>query len=350
MNSCFSFNQFVRDIGDLYCKTKLASIENLYIKLAQSFDYSNFGSWLKNIISSNSKVSQDFKGSLSDPNTLDYILELNNINNNWSNFSQKGTDGVLQNLVTQYQLGEKAAKIPRLFNGIITSALVPKLYTLYPNPLKAINELINSGQLTLSADSDKVAENLKNDAELILSEYGKSKKQMKEESEKIFYFLLDRFSKDISSALQSIGRNDLAQSILSQKILWRPDLLSGILPMSESNLIQGGMLGELARNISYKTLYDNGNLNSIYEQVKQSIFHFAGMIDKRNIDALRHEEMADQDLKSMQEGGKFNERQRDVKNQGTDNIDISATKWLNPEILTMISYFLYALYLQVSRN
>jgi len=325
------FDNFLRDLSALYCKTKLASIENEFIKLAQSgFDYNTFGSWLSSELRTSRKGS--LLSKLSSPNSARCILELNNLTFEIGKIEEKD--------FYPYLIKKYASDISFL-NNLFNCIYVKDLYTYYSEPLNLISNLISSGTIRDVKD-DTLVKNLEIDYRIILSEYENAKSVMVEKSKEKFLFLLNKFSNDVAGALTDIGREDLAQQILSSKILWRPDLLSTVLPMSNTNRIQGGMIGRLISDIIYK----QNNPSSTYEYIKSKILDFAGVINKKDIDVLKNEYRADKDLYSMQEDKGFS----DEKMESTDMNNISSDKWLDPNVLTMISSFLYGLYLQTTKG
>jgi hypothetical protein len=177
---------------------------------------------------------------------------------------------------------------------------------------------------------------IKKDLQIIAQYYNRQQLQQEEISKDMFGILLNKFSQDIGMALENIGRKDLADKIVSGKILFRPDLLSQIIPVGYVDFAMGDKIREILSNSGY----GNKSPESVYEYIKKEALDFVGAIDKKQYDLNQGRDVMRGDMDSLQKGQEIQDTKRLPLN-------ITETQWLHPRVLAVISATLYALYKKI---
>ena len=324
------FKNFVKDVGELYCKTHVASIEDCFIRLSQATnntDITDFMAW----IGDQKKSKSGVKSLLAQPNIIlpafEYVANVNT-RVNAINKDTKASDEFQQQLFTHNpQEIEFINTMASLLGDFeVSSILIPFIPAF-----------------TLIAKRSRIPphnqEMVKKDLITLMSNYKTQQVQQAETLKESFVVLLNKFSQDVGKALENIGRKDLADKIVGGKLLFRPDLLSQVVQIGHVDPYMGEKVNEIVRHCFYEA---RGNVEAMYDYIKREALDFVGAIDKRYQNVQQETQQADQDLASIQQGKGLNDKTPSSIN--TNDIEL-----LQPRSLAMISTTLYALYRRLQR-
>lgn len=319
------FKDFIRDVGNLYYKTRLSSIEDCFIRLSQEveqIDILDFVRWLGSEKKSTGKDS--IRKNIAIPELFDVFNYLYDITVRFKS---------VQNDLGKFRK-EVFNQNPRLIEIIATMNTLLDDYSVNSIllPFQSAIQLISKVFPIPPYDEAMV----RRDLQVIIQAYGHRIEQQADTLKDLFIILLNRFSQDIGKALENIGRKDLADKVMSGKILYRPDLLSQILQVGNIDFV----MGDKIRDIISNALHKNRNPDAIYEYIKKEALDFVGAIDKKQYDLQRDKDIEQGDLEEIQKG------QGLQKSKGLP-VDVTESQWLQPRSLAIISATLYALYKKI---
>lgn len=325
-----SFYLFTKDLRDLYLKTKLSSIESLYLKCAQSYA-SVFGNWiLKN---------NEIRDSLADPQVYDALKVLVRIRT-------KYPDSVSQSDVIKYFMNNTSPAIPVIvaFNQLLTTPL-ENILTPYKDIIVATSSFQGDMPDAEAVKSDlEIIQKLFLDAQSGTKDkkiYAPKKGTKTQQKMQMFSWLLKTFSADISKAASNVGLDNFADAI-SNGAIAKPETLSRYVNGIDIN----AFTWEYARKMAKFINQNLGELsyNSNYNFVKEKAMSFVGFTDP--IELLKLYNLRDEniDMTQLMDPDKVDES---VLMEDVESLSVSDAQWLDPGLLSILSAFFITLYTQL---
>ena len=209
----YEFKEFVTDVRNLYLLTKIPSIENCFLKLAafeKKIDAIDFIRWIEQ--EKKSKQKNKLENIIS-TKELPYIFSYLYRCQSRLDFFTKNPSELKKEL---FKHDPRIIEIIATLNSLLTDYSVNGILLPFKDSIGLICKAVPFKPFQ--------PEIIKRDLEIIYKDYNSFLHQQVEELQDLFVKLLNRFSADIGNALTKIGRKDLAQKIMSGKILFRPDL------------------------------------------------------------------------------------------------------------------------------
>ena len=319
------FKCFVKDVENLYYKTRLSSIEDCFIRLSQEaeqVDALDFIRWLnseKKVKGKNSVYRYVTSPELF--TVFDYLYDLT------TRFkSIESAPGKFR--MELFNQNPKLIEMINTLNVFLNDNDINSILL----PFQSVIQLIS--KIFPIPPRDELM--IKKDLQVIDQYYNRQQSKQNETSKDLFGFLLNKFGQDIGMALENIGRKDLADKIVSGKILFRPDLLSKIIEFGYVDPVMGEKIKNIVSNAIYKDPQD------AYEYIKREALDFVGSIDKKQYDEKQRVEMMQNDVENFQSGS-------GITQQKINPIDIESSKWLHPRSIAIISTVLYVLYKKIAK-
>jgi len=330
-----NLHKFGNDIRDLYVETKNSDVEDLFIRIAQSYNQ-NLQKWL-----SYGHTIQTVKPLLSDPEVYDALLVLNQIR------SKHPVSVSVPDIISFFDKSKSSSLFPIVvsFSGIqndqAESVLAPfkdivNTCSVFEADIEISLESITQDLVTVhNSFMDYVAG--KNNGE---KEFKKQKKPTKREQKmSMFAGMLRRFSGEIESAARRIGQNDFADA-LGKGILANLNSMKQHAPVGD---IDTYMWNEAAR-ISKSVLQNLGDLNvdSNYNFAKERCMHFMSMISTADLLAFYKGRSGDVDMSSFMDEETMPDES--VLGKELQSLSITDAQLLNPDYLAMVSAFFMSFY------
>jgi len=215
-----------KDLKNLYLKTSVKSIENLFLKLAQE-NYNDFFNWLK-------KHKNDIK--INDGRLIQVLLALNELRNKHPSAYNRGELISFLALPANAKYFEYSGYF-KAFIDILNDPDIGKILT----PFQDI--ILNSNVISDVSNPVPDQTSLLNDLKTIFSEYVKYgeadhsgetrkvlKKGKKQKKIDLFSYLLTNMSNDLADAALSLGSQHMHDQFKAGIIL-KPDALGELMDM-----------------------------------------------------------------------------------------------------------------------
>lgn len=320
------FKNFTKDISDLYCATKIASIEDCFIRLSEvsnGIDAISLIRWLN--VEKKSKGTNSIRRQIATPELFDVFEYL------YSLLSRiKSIQGDLSKFrIEVFNQNPKFIEIINTMNDLLKDYSARSILYPFEPAISLVSRVF-----PIPAHNEEM---IKKDIQLIAQVYESRLAEQEESIKNLFIILLDRFSQDVGQALIDVGRKDLSDKITSGKILYRPDLLSKVIQVGHVDFV----MGDKIRNMISHIIYESRTPEASYQYIKKEALDFVGVIDKKQYGQEQDENKMQEDLTSLQKGSP-------LPNTKPNLINITSSQLLQPRSLAIISAILYALYLKVS--
>lgn len=317
------FKGFVKDIENLYYKTRLSSIENCFIRLSQGLDRIDiveFNAWLNGEKRSKGKKDSIYS-NIGIVEVLDALEYLYSVMVRYGAI-QKDTGRFRSEL---FNLPPKVIEIISTMKELLGDSSVNGILLPFQPSIELICKIFPIPPYDVGM--------VKRDLQVIINAYNNKQAQQIDSLRDLFMSLLNKFSLDIGKALEKVGRKDLADKIISGKIMFRPDLLAQILPVGNIDYV----MGDKVRDIVSHIMYSNKNPEAVYEYIKKEALDFVGTIDKKQYELQRGYEEMEEDIEEMKQ-------EKMPKTTKKQPMDITESQWLHPRSLAIISSTLFSLY------
>lgn len=335
MRKSLSIFEFLNDLKDLYCRTKISGVERSWIKVSQAYEQA-FGQWLES--------NQDIRNDLNNPQVYDAFIVLKNLRERYPSFDNK----LALQLFTQ-GVGKKSPFmtaspwISDLGNFLGDSDVESILYPF--------RDIITSFSFIKPADSSHVPNKdlIKDDLMTIRDgymeaiqadeggtgedEYGdfqRGKSTVSQKRIQMFSYLLRRFSEDLAMAASRSGMDDLASAFRSG-ILANPTALAQKAPMMDINPYMVNGVNGIVKDVMRSVQPEDQDAN--YNYIKEKALRFVGAVSPRQV----------QDVYKRREEGYGMQSFMDENASKMPSVSDSPTlsvedaTWLTPEVLTILS-------------
>jgi hypothetical protein len=311
------------DLNSLYCFTKDARIENLFIKIAES----------------NENEIQEFLNLLYDgkfkklSHLKKLITALKNIQNTPA--------GLTPSEFVTYSLNTFPASVPIIISlSQLRNLNLPILHPLskklaltghfqkgkdeeIESVLKDITTLNNELQNFLKAKTESEYED-----ELVAKQ---PKQNKKEKIRTMTMFLVDKFGAEVTSGFQNSHLASVASKIGDS--LLNPASFLTLVP--DAKFINAGMLAQEAISIAKEVLkkIEPHNFDSNYEFIKARVFRFAGVISSSEF-SVYYNKILMRDLNKTY--GTTHDSDMSV-----ENLNVHPSQWTNPTAIILLSQTLF---------
>jgi len=325
-----SFYLFTKDLRDLYIKTKLSSIESLYVKCAQSYT-NTFGNWvLKN---------NEIRDTLADPQVYDALKVLVRMRIRYP-------DGISHGDVIKYFVNNTSPAIPVIvaFNQLLTTHL-ENILTPYKDIIVATSSFQGDLPNTDVIKSDlETIQKLFLDAQSAVKDkktYVPRKGTKTQQKIQMFSWLFKSFSGDVSKAASNSGLNNFAD-VINNGALAKPETLSRYVDGIDINGFTWEYAGKMAK-------YINQNLGELsynpnYNFVKEKVMSFVGFVDPIELLKLYNYRDENIDMTQLMDPDKADES---ILMEDVESLNVNDAQWLDPDLLSMLSAFFITLYAQL---
>jgi len=331
--------KFSNDLRDLYIKTKDSNVEDLFIKVAQTYN-DNIQKWL-----SSEKAIGSVKPQLRNPEVYDALLTLKKIRARHpisisvpeviAYFDKSKESSVFPIIVSFASIeNDKAESVLAPFSDIITT------FSSFSADIEIPIESIIEDLITIHTAFVEGIEDKKSTG---TQEYERTKKQtLKQKKINMFSGMLKLFSGEIEGAARRIGKDDFANA-LAKGVLVNP---TGIKQHVDIGNIDPYMWNESRRLVKFVMAnLGDVNVSQNYNFAKERCMYFMSMINEKDLLNLYDHRRQEIDMsKFMDEDSPVDDFTLD--NMKTDIRSISATdvQLLNPDYLAMVSAFFISFY------
>ena len=279
--------KLAKDLSQLYAKTKIKSIENCFIKIAQALD-SEVKDWLSKA------VKLGYKSSLKNPFVLDALIQLTHL--------KESTPGITAAIFVKMVMEEDKNGKPNPLKQFlpvfisfreIANSTGSAILSPYKSVLDATSNMSNG------ANTASIAQDIKTLDNMFRSELDKkinspfeddmlnSKKKMtkKEKLGNLSHYLKRRFSEEISLAYEKIGELDTVGFTNEPSLLGDPAQIATKMFPTYRSKASLDILGERAIKIAKDILNlpDLQDYDYVYNYLKNRVMLSASIIDKDQV-------------------------------------------------------------------
>jgi len=324
--------KFSNDVRDLYVKTKISDVEDLFVKIAQTYEQ-NLTTWLT------SKPSKsNVKPQISNPSIYEALSVLEQVRQQYPD-----------TFTSADLIGYKGKKPITPYLPLIASFAYVQdeeaQSVLFP-----YKKIINVCATLKSPDSGKLLmseiplENIAQDLKLIheafvnrdspkpKDEFQKTKKETKKEKKRnMFSNLLEKFSLEVQGAARRTNMNDFAIA-LGNGILANPMALKKYVSLPDANTYMWNEIRRLVK-VVLRNL-DRSDVQSNYNFIKERSMYFTSMISNEELTEFYKSRLGNTDFSQFM--GENNLPKEPLEEE---TISITDAQLLNPEYLSMITMF-----------
>jgi len=338
MNSRILFN-LAKDVLHLYSYTHDRRLENVFLRLSQSFE-GTLSDWLKN----SSKMS-DLRKRVRSTVILDAILFLQKVKNDYPSGISKS------DLVTKYFVGKSSDSLIHIIKGFIPLLSHPEVSDILA-PFAHIIQLFDVFSITNPDNPSALVDDLK----VILSDFNEYRSEMvnkpfdeepllksqkltkKQKQEGLLNYLTFKFSEEIAKSFEEVNRQDIADAIrigpgeaAGGSMLLDPKAIYGLFP----NKVGSPMALENSARKNVKEALKNiepSSYEKTYNDIRNSILTSSGMITFEQNQEFYYKQM-------------LNRSQQGTADQPMESIPVEAIKWIypSPSALKLLSLILFSM-------
>jgi len=330
-----SLHKFSNDLRDLYVKTKDRSVEDLFIKVAQTYNQ-NLQKWL----SSETTINL-VKPQLRNPEVYDALLTLKKMRIKHpisisvpeviSYFDKSKESSMFPIIVSFASIkNDKAESVLAPFNDIIVTC------SSFRSDIEIPIESITEDLITIH---NLFVQKLEEQKPSGTQEYEKTRKQtVKQKKVKMFAGLLRLFSGEIEGAARRIGKNDFADAI-GKGIIVDPSGIKQYVPIGDINPYMWNEARRIVKAV-VSNLGDS-NTNTNYNLAKERCMYFISMISAEDLLSLYDQRRQEVDVSLLMDEGKTID---DNMFNNAKSLSSTDAQLLNPKYLAMVSVFFMAFY------
>jgi len=332
-------HKFSNDLRDLYIKVKDNNVEDLFIKVAQTYNQ-NLQQWL-----SSETTIRLVKPQLRNPEVYDALLTLKKMRAKHpisisipeviAYFDKSKASSMFPIIVSFASVkNDKAESVLAPFSDIIITC------SSFSSDIEIPIESITEDLITVH---DSFMENFDAREPSGVDEYKKSKKKtIKQKKIDMFSGMLRLFSGEIEGAARRIGKDDFANA-LAKGVIVNPN---GISKYVKTGNIDPYMWNE-ARRILKSVMANLGDTNVAqnYNFAKERCMYFMSMIDEKDLLSLYDQRRQEVDMsKFMDEDNPMDDSTLDNIKTDIKSISVTDAQLLNPDYLAMVSAFFISFY------
>lgn len=321
---------FANDVLDLYCRTGISKIEDIFIKIA-NIDVAAFWHWLMR----NGKV---IKEDISDIRVYDALVLLGQIRNQFS-YGEKIDRQTLVSTLYNFNAGSTIPVINTMAD-VIDELDVKQILQPYRDIIelsRSINKISPENQNLLISDL-KIIRTLYIKTKVSGGiEEGKDKDKVKETIQQkrinMLQYLLNRFNEDIYNAANSSGMSELADAVKSG-ILAKPinSGLSDYISFDRLDASKVPVCKQWAEYILKKPHYEFQWGDHNHDVIEMVLMKEAGYLTKEDVlNVISDYEKKQDPLKSLEDP--------ESMYPGLNASDKILDKRLNPNYLFLLSTF-----------
>ncbi len=331
--------KYSKDLRDLYVKTKNHDIENLFIKVSETY-VDNFQKWL------GSNKSKIVKSTLNNPEVFDALLILRSMKFKYPvNIS-------IPDIINYFDKSKYASLFPILISFTkIQDEAVESVLAPYQNILSVISSFNSETEMSLDSikqDLITIYESFIEFVELKGKEKGGIEKPAKQtkKDKKILMFseLLRKFTSEIQGAAMRSGLDDFANA-LNNGILPKYEEMNKYVPMAP---IDTYMWNEADRILKAILKNLNGNFDVNYNFIKERCMYFVSLISTKELNELYNRRQKQTDFSSFMD--LENLPDENVLDKEMETISVSDAKLLSPQYLSMINVFFIVFYRNLKQS
>lgn len=320
-----SLYEFTKDLESLYLKTRVAAIETLFIRCAQTQEQQLIGWLAKN---------PQIKAQLSNPEVYDALIFLSKMKKKFGTpvkapqfygyLISNPEPAISTVMAFPTLLGEESvAPLLDPFRDIIT------LTTHMSGDAKDPSEVL--------PDLQKMSETFQEKQETEVEGYWPSKRTKQQNKLRMFSYLLQRFSYDVSGAADRSGMSEFA-GLIRQGALAKASVLENYTQIDISPF-----MWEQAQAMAKYVMKNLGDLNLVpnYNFVKERALDFVGLVDPQELVDMYNKREEEADMIKFMDPDEVDES---VLMEDIRSITPSDATLLNPRLLSMLTSFFAALY------
>jgi hypothetical protein len=311
-----------KDLMDLYCKTKISKVEDLYIKLAQSDN--SFAQWLNR--------NKGIKNQLKNPTIYDALQVLIAIRN-------KYPSAVTTADMAKWFIGSTQARyLSSLlsFSKQLNNSDVGDLLSPFSDILMALSKFQGGTEVDVLPDLIVIknafasSANLEQKVDVI-----PQKKNKYDKMAEMFSYLFNRFSNDIAGAADKGGLTDFSREVRNGALL-KPEILGKYVDVTGTPSYMIKKTNKVLSDVTKK--FDERFQNSNYEFIKEQLMYASGAVGDEEIhNLIREREKVDiSDLTFP-------------SNKPREKLAVTEDQWLDPFFISMLFTFFYQFYGYVKR-
>jgi len=340
------YNQFSKDLLNLYCKVKHPLLEEAFIRFAKD---ESFSQWLRH----NKKEISSKIVDASVFDAFDILIDLQGMTFG-DDPAAKGTSDSLARLLKRFQYSSRSLKtIPTIvtFSTLLDDPILNDILEPFRQNISFISNWLGKGEqnktgmekLRQEKDRAQIVEDLKTIHNMFSTqEYEEQerpqahfrKPSIIQQRKDMAVYLLTRFSEEIASAFENSGMHEIASKVRAKALALTSD--GGVGSLIKTKSLSFYQITTVKNLVDYVWKHPDikwGNYN--HDLLEVTLLNVAGEISTEDFAKIKSEHEKSQDVMNLFESSEESLGGMDALGK------ITIDKKMNPAYLQMLSLFFY---------